>query len=98
MIYKLDKKWFEKNEEGVVILKKTKIDFNFKGSDVKSIVAGNQSLLEELYEMGKPYVKSNSPKPVVKKSNKQLNKVKIDESKETTGKQKGQVLPEAKEE
>ena len=98
MIYKLDRKWFEKNEEGIVVLKNTKIDFNYAGSDVKSIVAESQDLLKELFEMGKPYVKSNSPKPVVKKSNKQLKKVKIDESKETTGEQKEQVLPETKEE
>ena len=54
MAYKLDKKWFIKNGFEKVQLKSTTIDFVYK--NVVHNIASNQSVLKELYEMGKEYV------------------------------------------
>ena len=54
MAYKLNKKWFRKNGLEKVQLKHTSIDFGYR--NVIDTVAANQSVLKELYEMGKEYV------------------------------------------
>tara|TARA_R110001606_G_scaffold392760_1_gene562041 strand:+ start:113 stop:388 length:276 start_codon:yes stop_codon:yes gene_type:complete len=60
MAYKLNIKWFLKNGCEEVVLSKTRVDFCYKNA--KSLVANNQELLKELYDMGKPYVSSDEEK------------------------------------
>ena len=90
MAYKLNVKWFLKNGCEEVTLSKTRIDFCF--GNVKSIVAGNQELLKELYDMGKPYVSSDEDKKITKK--KKVNGIKETASR----KEEKQVSTEASEE
>jgi hypothetical protein len=88
MVYKLNIKWFLKNNCEEVILLNSRIDFCF--GKTKSIVADNQSILKELYDMGKPYVSSDEDKKITK--NKKVNGIK-----EAASKKEGQVSTKASE-
>tara|TARA_R100000951_G_C2647152_1_gene182915 strand:+ start:843 stop:1118 length:276 start_codon:yes stop_codon:yes gene_type:complete len=90
MAYKLNIKWFSKNGCEEVVLSKTRVDFCYKNT--KSLVSGNQELLKELYDMGKPYVSSDEEKKITKKK-------KVNGIKETAGKkEEKQVSTKASEE
>jgi len=99
-MYKLNKEWFKENDYETILFgrhsKSSKFfpKLNFSNEDVMLSVEGNQVILEELYEMGKPYVSlsKETPNKTIKKSHKH-------ESKENAGKYKEeQVLPKASEE
>ena len=75
---------------------------DFRNKTVVDASAKNQDLLEQLYDLGKPYIEKVSQESKSKVKSKSKNKIKKvcnDDSKETNCEQKEeQVLPEASEE
>jgi len=102
-MYKLDKEWFKENDKEIVLFgrhsKSAKFFPKLTFSEEQIVVVeGNQDVLKELYEIGKPYVslhkgtcKPNEDCSVDKKPNKKIKKSNKHESKE-------QVLPKTSEE
>jgi hypothetical protein len=111
-MYKLNKEWFKENTcETIHFGRHSKTSkffpkIAFSNEETMLSVEKNQVILEELYELGKPYVclvkedcKPNEDCGVSKKSNKKIKKSYKNESKENAGKyKKEQVLPKASEE
>jgi hypothetical protein len=85
-MYKLDKEWFDSNSEGIISFgrfSKVRGSFSFVSKENINSASKNQLLLEELYNMKKPYVslvKENNP---IVNSNKKIKKSYKDESKQT---------------
>ena len=98
MKFKLNKDYLKSNSEKISFGRFSSFrgTYDFSNEEVVKSVSKNQSLLEELYNIGKPYVDLVSSESKTKKKTK---KVCNNESKETKCEQKEeQVLPEASEE
>ena len=98
MKFKLNKEYIKSNGGERVSFGRFSIVsgvYDFSKEEVVKSASKNQSLLEELYNMGKPYVDIvSSPS----KSKKKIKKVCKDDTKETNCEQKEeQVLPETSE-
>tara|TARA_Y100001972_G_scaffold126067_1_gene178844 strand:- start:5611 stop:5895 length:285 start_codon:yes stop_codon:yes gene_type:complete len=94
MKYILDKDYFINNaSEKVSFSRFSKVKGTYNiGMETFDFVSSNQDMLEELYKIGRPYVK-------VEETKKQIKKKKVNEYKKANSKQKEeQVLPEASEE
>ena len=94
-MYKLDKEWFKTNDSETVLFGRHSKSARFfpklvlSNQDVRESVAENQVVLQELYELGKPYVtlskgscKPNEDCSLDSKPNKKIKKSNKHESKE----------------
>lgn len=76
-MYKLDKKWFSENGKEIVKFSRWKKFYGvyeLHKEDVFKSVSKNQELLEELYNMGKPYVIKKEQKVKEESSKKSKDK------------------------
>tara|TARA_R110002110_G_scaffold227753_1_gene443224 strand:- start:206 stop:484 length:279 start_codon:yes stop_codon:yes gene_type:complete len=91
MAYKLNKEWFEDNNEGLVKFVKTGSRADFTTEKGISDVSKNKKVLKELFDIGKPYVIFEDNKKTAKKK-------KVNGIKEASSKEEGQVSTTTSEE